>query len=378
LDESAILVLSDGSIFFGKSIGATGTTVGEVVFNTSITGYQEILTDPSYLRQIVTLTYPHVGNTGVNSWDKESYSIKVSGLVVKNLPSIHSSWRADGSLRNYLKESGIIAISDIDTRRLTRIIRDKGALSGCISSLDLPVDSLISRAERAPSLAGQDLASVASTKTTYVWEKGSTGLSGKETDIVQRRYTVVAYDFGIKENILRLLVDRGCSVVVVPGNTGISEVLSHNPDGIFFSNGPGDPDPCDYAIEAIRELAKLAIPMFGICLGYQLMAIAFGGCTKKMKFGHHGANHPVRDLRTGKIFITSQNHGFIVEEKSLPQILEITHRSNFDGTLQGFKHKNLPAIGFQGHPEASPGPHDLKELFDQFVGFFEAHVKQHG
>ena len=370
LNESAVLALSDGSIFSGRSIGAIGTTVGEVVFNTSMTGYQEILTDPSYLQQIVTLTCSHVGNVGANRDDTESNSVKVSGLVVRDYPSIYSNWRAETSLQDYLKGNRIVAISDIDTRRLTRIIRDKGALAGCISSIDFVPDSLVNKAKKVPSISGRDLASVVSTKKIYHWERGHSSLGPHSGRAVNKKYTVVAYDFGIKQNILRLLVDRGCSVIVVPGSTEASEVLSYKPDGVFFSNGPGDPEPCNYAVEAIRQLANLRIPMFGICLGYQLMAIAFGSRTRKMKFGHHGANHPVRDLLTGKVLITSQNHGFMVEEESLPVTLEITHRSNFDNTLQGFKHKDLPAIGFQGHPEASPGPHDIRGLFDQFIGFF--------
>ena len=371
MNESAVLALSDGSIFFGRSIGATGSTVGEVVFNTSMTGYQEILTDSSYLKQIVTLTYPHIGNVGINEVDVESTGPKVSGLIVRDFPSHHSNWRSDGSLSDYLQSNNVVAISDIDTRKLTRIIREKGALGGCISTEDLEPNSLIEKAADVPSLTGQDLASLASTNEIYKWEEGLLNLAGEEVSHLRKKYTVVVYDYGIKSNILRLLVDRECSVIVLPAKTEPSVALSYKPDGIFFSNGPGDPEPCEYAIEAIQEFSKLKIPLFGICLGYQLMALAFGGRTKKMKFGHHGANHPVKDLQSGKVFITSQNHGFVVEEETLPSVLRVTHRSNFDGSLQGFKHKSLPVIGFQGHPEASPGPHDLRALFDEFVGLFE-------
>ena len=370
MNESAVLALSDGSIFFGRSIGASGSTVGEVVFNTSMTGYQEILTDSSYLKQIVTLTYPHIGNVGINKVDVESTGPKVSGLIVRDSPSHHSNWRSEGSLSDYLKSNNVVAISDIDTRRLTRIIREKGALGGCISTVDLEPSELTKKAADIPSLAGQDLASLATTNEIYRWEEGLLNLAGQEASPISKKYTVVVYDYGIKSNILRLLVERECSVIVLPAKTEPSVALSYNPDGIFFSNGPGDPEPCEYAIDAIQEFSKLKIPLFGICLGYQLMALAFGARTKKMKFGHHGANHPVKELHSGKVFITSQNHGFVVEEDTLPSVLKVTHRSNFDGSLQGFKHESLPVIGFQGHPEASPGPHDIRALFDEFVGFF--------
>ncbi len=370
MNESAVLALSDGSIFFGRSIGVSGSTVGEIVFNTSMTGYQEILTDSSYLKQIVTLTYPHIGNVGINKVDIESTGPKVSGLIVRDYPSHYSNWRSEGSLSDYLKSNNVVAISDIDTRRLTRLIREKGALGGCISSVDLEPKSLIKKAVDVPSLTGQDLASLASTNEIYRWEESPLSLAGEEISNLSKKYTVVVYDYGIKFNILRLLVERECSVIVVPAKTKPSVALSYNPDGIFFSNGPGDPEPCEYAIDAIQEFSKLKIPLFGICLGYQLIALAFGGRTKKMKFGHHGANHPVKELHSGKVLITSQNHGFVVEEETLPPALRVTHRSNFDGSLQGYKHESLPVIGFQGHPEASPGPHDLKSLFDEFVGLF--------
>jgi len=367
LNKSAILALSDGSIFYGQSLGYIGSAVGEVVFNTSLTGYQEILTDPSYLKQLVTLTYPHIGNTGVNSYDTESSEIRSSGLIIKDYPSTYSSWRANDSLEDYLKKNRTVAISNIDTRRLTRIIRDKGAMGGCISSSDLSEEDAIRMAKESPSLNGLDLVSEISTKEKYCWTEKSLDLVKTGIKKGSKNYKVVALDYGVKKNILRLLVDRGCQVLVMPAKSDVTEIMAQKPDGIFFSNGPGDPEPCGYAIQLIKELEKFQLPMFGICLGYQLMALAFGASTFKMKFGHHGANHPVTEISSGKVFITSQNHGFAVDESSLPTCLEPTYRSNFDGTLQGFRHRQHPFFGFQGHPEASPGPQDISVMFDEFI-----------
>ncbi len=367
--NQAILALEDGTLFYGQSIGYEGHTVGEVVFNTSMTGYQEILTDPSYARQIVTLTYPHIGNTGVNAEDEEASEIWSSGLVIRDLPLLASNWRSEGSLGDYLKQKKIVAIADIDTRMLTRLLRDKGAQSGCILVGD-DAEKAIALARSFPGLKGMDLAKVVSTEHTYSWKQGvwslTSGYPG-EDDAEVKQFHVVAYDFGVKRNILRMLADRSCRITVVPAQTPASEVIALNPDGIFLSNGPGDPEPCDYAIAAISSLLKSGIPVFGICLGHQLLALASGAKTQKMKFGHHGANHPVKDLRTSQVKITSQNHGFAVDEESLPENLQATHRSLFDGTLQGIKRVDVPAYSFQGHPEASPGPHDVAGLFDEFI-----------
>ncbi len=364
----AVLALEDGTVFRGVSIGAPGSTAGEVVFNTAMTGYQEILTDPSYCRQIVTFTYPHIGNTGATPEDLESGDIHAAGLVIRDLPLQHSSWRASQSLAGFLAEGGVVAIAGIDTRQLTRLLREKGALSGCImTGTDVDTAIAIRAARKFPGLKGMDLAKVVSVREPYQWNDGSLG---REPGRVMRpgsRLHVVAYDFGIKRNILRLLSDHGCRVTVVPAETSAEDALAHGPDGIFLSNGPGDPEPCDYAIEAIRNFLETDIPLFGICLGHQLLGLACGARTVKMKFGHHGANHPVQELAGGHVVITSQNHGFAVDEASLPPRLTTTHRSLFDGSLQGIACTDRPAFGFQGHPEASPGPHDLRPLFEHFV-----------
>jgi carbamoyl-phosphate synthase small subunit len=363
----AVLALADGSIFKGQSIGAAGNTTGEVVFNTAITGYQEILTDPSYARQIVTLTYPHIGNTGVTPEDMESAQIYASGLVVRDLSLIASSWRASGTLSEFLQRGRIVAIAGIDTRRLTRLLREKGAQSGCIMTGERQDETAAVRAARAfPGLKGMDLAKVVSTRQPYQWNDGSIGRDASSLRAAQRLH-VVAYDYGIKRNILRLISDQGCRITVVPAQTPAAEVHSMNPDGVFLANGPGDPEPCDYAIKAIAELLETDMPIFGICLGHQLLGLASGAGTVKMKFGHHGANHPVQELATGRVLITSQNHGFAVDEATLPANLIPTHRSLFDGTLQGMARIDRPAFSFQGHPEASPGPHDMRPLFEGFV-----------
>jgi carbamoyl-phosphate synthase small subunit len=366
----AVLALEDGTVFRGISVGAAGTATGEVVFNTAMTGYQEILTDPSYSRQIVTLTYPHIGNTGTNADDLESNSIHAAGLVIRNLPLLHSSWRATESLPEFLTRGGVVAIAEIDTRRLTRILREKGAQSGCIASGDaaLRSDLAVEAARRFPGLKGMDLAKVVSTKRSFQWNEGTNwALEQGPRRRPGQRLHVVAYDFGIKRNILRLLADHGCRMTVVPAQTTAAEVLSLSPDGVFLSNGPGDPEPCGYAIDAIRSLVGAAVPTFGICLGHQLLGLAMGARTVKMKFGHHGANHPVIELDSGRVFITSQNHGFAVDEATLPDNVSATHRSLFDGSLQGLEVTDRPAFSFQGHPEASPGPRDLAPLFARFV-----------
>jgi len=369
----AILALEDGTVFYGKAIGATGETAGEVVFNTSMTGYQEILTDPSYKEQIVTLTYPHIGNVGTNSGDEESSAIMAKGLVIRDLPLLMSSWRSEMPLSDYLKKHSIVAIADIDTRKLTRLLRDKGAQSGAIIAIegqksDLDEAVAVALAKGFPGLKGMDLAKVVTTDSSYEWTQGSWSLESNSSEtITDSAYHVVAYDYGIKKNILRMLVDRGCRVTVVPAQTRASEVLAMNPDGIFLSNGPGDPEPCDYAIAAIGEILDTSRPVFGICLGHQLLSLASGAKTIKMKFGHHGANHPVSDLNTKEVMITSQNHGFAVDENSLPDNLKATHKSLFDGSLQGVHRTDKPAFSFQGHPEASPGPHDVAPLFDHFI-----------
>ena len=368
MTKPAILALEDGSIFKGISIGSDGETIGEVVFNTAMTGYQEILTDPSYAKQIVTLTYPHIGNTGVNSEDVESDKIWSAGLVIRDLPLLASSWRCEKPLDEYLKENDIVAIADIDTRRLTRILREKGAQSGCIlAGDDVTEEQAIAAAKSFSGLKGMDLAKEVSRTEQSSWAESAWSLKDGYASQTDTSFHVVAYDFGVKHNILRMLAERGCKLTVVPAKTTAAEVLSLSPDGIFLSNGPGDPEPCDYAITAIQELLKSGIPIFGICLGHQLLALASGAKTEKMKFGHHGANHPVQCLNDKTVMITSQNHGFAVDESSLPECLEATHKSLFDGSLQGIKRTDVPAFSFQGHPEASPGPHDVAPLFDQFI-----------
>jgi len=373
LGKPAVLALQDGTLFHGTSVGADGKTIGEVVFNTAMTGYQEILTDPSYCRQIVTLTYPHIGNTGTTSDDMESARTHASGLIIRDSSLVSSNWRSERSFSDFLKQDDTVAIADIDTRRLTRIIREKGAQSGCIMSGAIDPDIAIEHARKFPGIAGMDLAKFVTTEDQYQWCHGTT--FDRKPRILSRRiapYHVVAYDFGIKRNILRLLSDLDCRMTVVPATTSAEEVLALDPDGVFLSNGPGDPEPCDYAIAAIQELLSSDIPLFGICLGHQLLGLAAGAKTTKMKFGHHGANHPVQDLATGQVLITSQNHGFAVDEETLPDNVEATHRSLFDGSLQGVSFKDQPAFGFQGHPEASPGPHDLLPLFERFIQDMEA------
>jgi carbamoyl-phosphate synthase small subunit len=372
LTDQAVLALEDGSVFLGRSIGAdsaqSGAAVGEVVFNTAMTGYQEILTDPSYARQLVTLTYPHIGNTGCNPEDEESPRPMAAGLIVRDCPAVHSSWRARESLPAYLQRNGIVAIADIDTRRLTRILREKGAQGGAIlTGKRVDPQAAIERARSFPGMQGMDLAREVTTTERYGWSEGSWDLDSEAWNEVAPRRHVVAYDFGVKRNILRMLADRGCRVTVVPATTSADEALALQPDGIFLSNGPGDPEPCVYAIDAIREFIALKVPLFGICLGHQLLGLATGARTVKMKFGHHGANHPVQDLASGQVMITSQNHGFAVDEESLPDNVTPTHRSLFDGSLQGIELGNAPAFGFQGHPEASPGPRDIAPIFDRFI-----------
>ncbi|MFT6915207.1 MAG: carbamoyl-phosphate synthase small subunit [Motiliproteus sp.] len=378
MSKAAILALEDGSVFRGKAIGAEGETTGEVVFNTSMTGYQEILTDPSYARQIVTLTYPHIGNTGTNSEDEESEFVWAAGLVIRDLPLLASSWRNEQSLDEYLQDNCVVGIADIDTRRLTRILREKGSLNGCIIAGedlgDADVERALQAARTFPGLKGMDLAKEVSAKTTYEWNESTWawGVGHTSIDPAEQPFHVVAYDFGVKRNILRMLVARGCRLTVVPAQTSAADVLALNPDGVFLSNGPGDPEPCSYAIEAIQQLLETDIPVFGICLGHQLLALASGAKTVKMKFGHHGANHPVQDLAKGTVLITSQNHGFAADEGSLPDCLRVTHKSLFDGSLQGIERTDKPAFSFQGHPEASPGPHDVAPLFDRFISLMQA------
>lgn len=369
----ALLALEDGSLFRGISIGAEGQAVGEVVFNTAMTGYQEILTDPSYRRQIVTLTCPHIGNVGVNPQDEESGGVHVAGLVVRDVPPRVSNWRARQTLPEYLRARGVVGIAEIDTRRLTRVLREKGAQAGCIvAGPDPDPEAAVEAARAFPGLAGMDLAREVTVAEPYEWTEGSLDWLGDGRPArPEARFHVVAYDFGVKRNILRMLVDRGCRVTVVPATTPAAEVRALAPDGVFLSNGPGDPEPCEYAIAAIRELVDGGLPAFGICLGHQLLGLASGARTVKMKFGHHGANHPVVELATGRVMISSQNHGFAVDEASLPERLRATHRSLFDGTLQGIERTDRPAFGFQGHPEASPGPHDVAGLFDRFVRLME-------
>ena len=374
----ALLALADGTVFHGLSIGAAGRTVGEVVFNTALTGYQEILTDPSYCQQIVTLTYPHIGNYGINPEDVEGSKIHAAGLIIKDQPILASNFRKTLTLSQYLQRNGTVALAGIDTRRLTRVLRTRGAQNGCIATFaagqvvtPADVEAAVRRAQDAPSMAGQDLARVVSVNQPYEWTETPWTLGEGYGTRTESKFHVLAYDFGVKRNILRLLAAQGCKVTVVPASTSAAEARRHKPDGIFLSNGPGDPEPCDYAIAASRELIDQGIPTFGICLGHQIMALASGAKTFKMKFGHHGANHPVKDLDTGRVSITSQNHGFAVDEKTLPSNLRPTHVSLFDGTLQGLARTDRPAFCFQGHPEASPGPHDIGYLFDRFVSLME-------
>jgi carbamoyl-phosphate synthase small subunit len=370
--DTAVLVLADGTVFRGRSIGAPGAAVGEVVFNTAITGYQEILTDPSYCRQIVTLTYPHIGNTGVNEEDQESARVHAEGLVVRDLPRLHSNWRSQKSLSEYLIENKVVGIADLDTRKLTRLLREKGAQNGCLMAVDVDEEKALKEAKRFPGLAGMDLAKVVTVKQPYEWTEGLWKLGKGYQRAGEPRFHVVACDYGIKRNILRMLAGRGARVTVVPAQFPAKEILRMRPDGVFLSNGPGDPEPCDYAIEAIGEILDATrVPVFGICLGHQLMGLASGAKTLKMKFGHHGANHPVKDLETGRVVITSQNHGFAVDPSSIGSNLKATHVSLFDGSLQGLARTDRPAFCFQGHPEASPGPHDIGYLFDRFASMMD-------
>ena len=372
--QPAILVLADGSVFRGHSVGAEGMTVGEVVFNTAMTGYQEILTDPSYSRQIVTLTYPHIGNSGINSEDIEAARIHAAGLVVRDVPRLHSNFRANQSLPEYLNSQNVVAIADIDTRRLTRVLREKGAQSGCIMAGNLDEAAALEAARGFPGLAGMDLAKVVSVSTSYDWSETEWRLGRGYGKQDAPRFHVVALDYGVKRNILRMLAERGCRLTVLPATATAADVLALKPDGVFLSNGPGDPEPCDYAIRTIAELVAAKIPVFGICLGHQLLALASGAKTVKMKFGHHGANHPVKDTDSGRVAITSQNHGFAVDAATLPANLRSTHVSLFDGSLQGIARTDAPAFSFQGHPEASPGPHDVSYLFDRFIQLMADHA----
>ncbi|QCR37199.1 glutamine-hydrolyzing carbamoyl-phosphate synthase small subunit [Nissabacter sp. SGAir0207] len=375
--KSALLVLEDGTQFHGRAIGAEGTAVGEVVFNTSMTGYQEILTDPSYSRQIVTLTYPHIGNVGTNTADEESSTVHAQGLIIRDLPLIASNYRCEETLSDYLKRLNIVGIADIDTRKLTRLLREKGAQNGCIIAGDHPDAALaLQKAQAFPGLNGMDLAKEVCTKESYSWQQGSWSLEGELPEAKEAAdlpFHVVAYDYGVKRNILRMLVDRGCRLTVVPAQTPADEVLAMNPDGIFLSNGPGDPAPCDYAITAIQRFLETEVPVFGICLGHQLLALASGAKTRKMKLGHHGGNHPVKDHDNNTVMITAQNHGFAVDEEGMPATLRITHTSLFDHTVQGIHRTDKPAFSFQGHPEASPGPHDAAPLFDHFIELIQTY-----
>jgi carbamoyl-phosphate synthase small subunit len=372
--QPAILALADGTVFRGESIGADGVTVGEVVFNTAMTGYQEILTDPSYCRQIVTLTYPHIGNTGINPEDVESDRVYAAGLVIRDLPLLASNWRQAETLPAYLRRQNIVAIAGIDTRKLTRILREKGAQSGCLMTGSVNEALAVAKAREFPGLAGMDLAKVVSCEKPYTWSETEWSLASGYGKQDKSQYHVVAYDYGVKRNILRMLASRGCRLTVLPAQASAEEAMALRPDGVFLSNGPGDPEPCEYAIRAVRELVDAGVPTFGICLGHQLLGLASGARTVKMKFGHHGANHPVQDLDSGRVMITSQNHGFAVDAATLPRNVRVTHVSLFDGTLQGFARTDRPAFCFQGHPEASPGPHDVDYLFDRFIGFMQ---KQH-
>lgn len=377
--KPALLALQDGSLFWGEAIGADGLTTGEVVFNTAITGYQEILTDPSYCQQIITLTYPHIGNVGANHCDEEAKKIFASGLVVRDYPAVVSSWRSEQSLHDYLRSHNIVAIAGVDTRRLTRLVREKGAQNGCIVAADaIKAEEALAAARSFPGLMGMDLAKVVSTQQVYSWTEGAWRLTSNECTTTSQAsaYHVVAYDYGIKHNILRVLTEHGCRVTVVPAELPAAQVLDLKPDGVFLSNGPGDPEPCAYAITAIQKLMRIGVPIFGICLGHQLLGLASGARTVKMKFGHHGANHPVQDLSTGQVIISSQNHGFAVDETTLPGCLRATHRSLFDGSLQGIERVDCPAFSFQGHPEASPGPHDVAPLFQRFIDMMRTYKEQ--
>lgn len=367
LSLPAILVLENGAIFKGSAVGASGLAVGEVVFNTAMTGYQEILTDPSYAEQLVTLTYPHIGNVGVNAHDRESSRIWAKGLIMRNYTSFPSNWQSEKSLGVYLMESGIVAIADVDTRRLTRLLREEGAQAGCILAGECSVERALSAAHAFSGLKNRDLTPLVSTDRAYDWSEGSYDLDAQAARVKDPRYHVIVYDFGVKQQILRLLVDRSCRITVVPASLSALEAMALSPDGIVLSNGPGDPAACVDIIEQVKQLLPMNIPLFGICLGFQLLALALGSTTQKMKFGHHGANHPVKDLKTGRVMITSQNHGFSVDTQTLPLGSIVTHESLFDGTLQGFRHERLPILGFQGHPEASPGPDDMEALFDDFI-----------
>lgn len=369
--QAAILVLEDGTVFEGESVGAPGLSVGEVVFNTAMTGYQEVLTDPSYARQMVTLTYPHIGNTGMTDQDNEASRVWSAGLIVRDVPRRPSNWRSQVSLQDWLIQRGVVAIAGIDTRKLTRILREKGAQNGALMAGDIDVEKALEAARKFPGLKGMDLAKVVTTEKTYTWTEGQLDLDANAFVSVPAKFKVVAYDFGVKTNILRMLAERGCEVTVVPAQTPAAEVLALKPDGVFLSNGPGDPEPCDYAIEAIKTFIDVKIPTFGICLGHQLLGLASGAQTMKMGHGHHGANHPVQDLDSGRVMITSQNHGFAIDEATLPATLRVTHRSLFDGTNQGVARTDVPAFSFQGHPEASPGPTDVGPLFDRFVVLME-------
>ncbi|KXJ45934.1 carbamoyl-phosphate synthase small subunit [Marinobacter salarius] len=373
MSTPAILALADGSLFYGTAIGAEGETSGEVVFNTAMTGYQEILTDPSYSRQIVTLTYPHIGSTGVNEEDIESDRVQASGLIIRDLPLLVSNWRSTGSLQDYLRDNNIVGIADIDTRRLTRILRDKGSQNGAVvAGADATAERALELANAFPGLKGMDLAKEVTSEKTWTWSQSEWDIESGYGERTESKFKVVAWDYGVKLNILRMLASRGCDITVVPAQTPAADVLAMNPDGIFLSNGPGDPEPCDYAISAIRDVLETDIPVFGICLGHQLLALASGAKSIKMGHGHHGANHPVQNIADGTVMITSQNHGFAVDETSLPDNLEATHKSLFDGSLQGIRRTDKPAYSFQGHPEASPGPHDVAPLFDEFIRLMEA------
>lgn len=375
MTQPAILVLEDGTVFEGESVGANGLSVGEVVFNTAMTGYQEIVTDPSYARQLVTLTYPHIGNTGCTDQDDEAAKVWSAGLIVRDVPRRPSNWRSQVSLQNWLAARGVVAIAGIDTRKLTRILREKGAQNGALMAGQIDVEQALEAARKFPGLKGMDLAKVVSTDKTYPWTEGQLDLDTGKPVQAAAKFKVVAYDYGVKLNILRMLAERGCEVTVVPAQTPAAQVLALNPDGVFLSNGPGDPEPCDYAIEAIKEFVARKVPTFGICLGHQLLALAAGAKTVKMGHGHHGANHPVIDLDSGRVMITSQNHGFAVDEASVPANVRVTHRSLFDGTNQGIALTDAPAFSFQGHPEASPGPHDVSPLFDRFVELMETQAR---
>lgn len=368
MTQAAILVLEDGTVFEGESVGAPGLSVGEVVFNTAMTGYQEMLTDPSYARQMITLTYPHIGNTGTTEQDNEASQVWAAGLIVRDVPRRPSSWRNQLSLQDWLQQRGVVAIAGIDTRKLTRILRERGAQNGALmAGPGLDVDKALEAARKFPGLKGMDLAKVVSTAKPYAWREGQLDLDQGQFVQAEPKFKVVAYDFGVKTNILRMLAERGCDLTVVPAQTPAAEVLAMNPDGVFLSNGPGDPEPCDYAIDAIRTFLEKKIPTFGICLGHQLLGLASGANTMKMGHGHHGANHPVQDIDSGRVMITSQNHGFAIDEATLPPGLRVTHRSLFDQTIQGVERTDAPAFSFQGHPEASPGPHDVAPLFDRFI-----------